>query len=54
MTPEHIWHSPCLRGHVVERNGLLWRYIDEDHVGTQLSLGKAKALVIAKLWDLEV
>ena len=48
-TSDVIWHSPCLRGHVVDRNGLKLGYIGAEHVCSQLSLEKAKAIVLRKL-----
>ena len=49
MTGEVVWHSPCLRGHVIERSGMMFGYIGAEHVCSQLSLEKAKAIVIRKL-----
>ncbi len=44
MTPpgEVVWRSPCGRGRIEERRGMLWCYLDGKHVATQLSLDAAK------------
>jgi len=50
-TAHTAWQSPDGRAHIEERNGLLWCYIGENHVGTQLHLEAAIKLVRCKLED---
>ena len=48
-TVQIVWQSPCERGHVEDRSGMMWGFIGPAHVCTQLSLEKAKAIVLRKL-----
>ena len=43
------WQSPCKRAYIEDRNGLLWCWLDTEHVGTQLHLAAAIKLVERKL-----
>jgi hypothetical protein len=52
-TTQTEWRSPCGRARIENRNGLLWCYIDADHVGTQLLIEAAIKLVMRKLGETE-
>ncbi len=48
--PDVVWRSACGRARIEERRGLLWCYLDGQHVATQLSLDAAKAK-LAKMME---
>ncbi len=47
--PTITWRSACGRGHVEERRGLYWGYVDGQHVCTLLAEARARDVVAVKL-----